>query len=406
MYCDHKKYLQKTIDRMYLAKHPNEITEIINKIDQYITNHESHQLDLLKDLALLSKTVYGFDKTIEKYSENIELFQSFFNTKNKLNEQLIEHEKSIECAQNLKNPEEDSILLKYEIQAPNAIHQLNSSLQAANDSSTSLKTFIHQESNHELIDVNVIESERTYQTSVKEEPPKFIQKLSDATVQEGKKHKFQCTFTASKPYTIVWLKDEIPIANYPHYVVCNENDLCTLSIDETEDSAIFTCRITNHFGFTETSARLFIQLNEQTEIIYPPHFTKPLKNTIANAGSSVYWNCFVEGNPLPTIQWYRNNVCIDLQPHYNISFNNGEAILRLDDLSADDEGFYTLVAKNKLGCDQCSATLTITYAQSIDSCSKNGLFHFLLFRYFYACYRMLVIALLLLKHITLVGRNP
>lgn len=60
-------------------------------------------------------------------------------------------------------------------------------------------------------------------------------------------------------------------------------------------------------------------------------------------------------------------------PRYNISYNNGEATLRMDDLAVDDAAIYMCNAKNILGVDQCSATLTVIAApKSIDSFVKNG----------------------------------
>lgn len=59
---------------MSFTENVHEVNELINKIDRYISDHESQQLELLKGLATLSKNVYGFDKTIEKYSENIGVY--------------------------------------------------------------------------------------------------------------------------------------------------------------------------------------------------------------------------------------------------------------------------------------------------------------------------------------------
>lgn len=319
--------------------------------------------------------MYGFDKTIEKYSENIELFQSFFSTKNQLNalgEQLVEEEKAKEAA------------------AAAAIDELrrNQEIQKQQQSKHSTQTtevvdFVQYPQpqpqsqpilqQKQSIDIKITE---TRQTLSLEEAPHFIRQFHDATVQEGEKCQLVCQLENWQPAIhIEWFKDGIPITIHRHYVVRNENDLCTLSIGETltEDSALFTCRATNHFGSAETSARLYIQPNEQMEIMCPPNFVSPLTNCKTSSGSSLLWKCFVEGNPLPTIQWIKDDVCIDVSPRYNISYNNGEATLRLDDLCVEDAGKFTCIAKNILGVDQCSAMLTITVApQSIDSHVKNG----------------------------------
>lgn len=382
IYREHREYLQTIINQMSFTKHPYETSDLIHKIDRYISDHESRQLELLKELAILSKNVYGYDKTIEKYSENIELFQSFFSTKNQLNmlgEHLAEEEKAKAAAEAAAEELHRKQELEKQQQQQREMLQLSQQSQPTIETVDFVsKPFAQQQHQHEqqqqFVDVKITETSR--QTFTMEEAPRFLQQLSDVSVQEGERYQFICRLQSDQPHIrIEWFKDGIPITNYPHYAVHNDHDLCTLSIDETftEDSAQFTCRATNHLGLAETSARLFIRQHEQTEMLFPPHFISPLTNCKTVSGSTLVWKCFVGGNPLPTIQWLKNDVCIDVSPRYNISYNNGEATLRMDDLSVDDAGIFTCYAKNILGVDQCSATLSVTAApQSIDSLVKNG----------------------------------
>lgn len=364
---------------MTLAKNAHDTSDLINKIDRYISDHESRQLELLKDLATLSKKVYGYDKTIEKYSENIELFQSFFSTKNQLNslaEHLVEEERARTAAaieEQRQKQEMDELRRQQELRLKQELEQQRREQvpQPIIDSVDFVtKPLVHQQ---QIVDVKITE---TKQTLCLEQPPRFIRHLNDIAVVEGDKYRFVCQLQSTQPSTqIEWCKDGIPITNYPHYEVHNENGLCTLSIDETftEDSATFTCRATNHLGSSETSGRLSIQHNEQAEMLFPPHFVRPLTHCKTSGGSSLVWKCFVEGNPLPTIQWFKHDECIDVSLRYNISYNNGEATLQIDHLACDDAGVFTCIAKNILGVDQCSATLTVTAApQSIDSLLRNG----------------------------------
>lgn len=354
-YREHKQYLQTIINQISFAKHPNEVNELINKIDQYISNHESRQLELLKDLATLSKCVYGFDKTIEKYSENIELFQSFFSTKyqlNALNEQLIEETQT------------DSA-------APIRTMNIQNTEPQINDASSFIQ---HQQIHQQSIDMKITESKQQF---ILEESPHFTEKLCDLNVQEGERCLLMCKVSSSQPISkIEWYRDGIPITNYHRYLIRFDNNLCTLSIDETatEDSATFTCRAINQLGFDDTSSRLICQQPEQMEMLIPPNFLKVLNNLNVTDGTSVVWKCFVEGNPLPTVQWFKNDQCIDVLPQYNFTYNNGESILCMDNLTILDAGIYTCVAKNMLGVDQCSATLMVTVdLQSIDSRTTNGM---------------------------------
>lgn len=349
-----------------MAKQPNEANELINSIDQYISNNESRQLELLKDLATLSKNVYGFDKTIEKYSENIELFQSFFTTKYQLNtiyEQLIEEEKINAEKEKLAARLPQVKMIETEQRLP--IDEPSAYVQP------------QQMHHHQTIDMKVIESKRKI---VMEESPRFVEKLCNVQIQEGERCMLMCKVYSSQPIDEVeWFRNGMPISiNHKQYLARCDNNLCTLSIDEkyTDDKSIaFTCRASNHLGTDETTAHLTILKSEPTDVLFPPKFREMLTTLNAMNGSSIAWKCFVEGNPLPTVQWYKNDVCIDILPQYNFTYNNGEAILRMDDLSPNDAGLFTCVAKNMLGVDQCSASLILTdvLLQSIDSHTTNGM---------------------------------
>lgn len=299
-------------------------------------------MDQLKQLAILSKSVYGFDKTIEKYSDNIELFQSYFSTKSQLNN-LIE--------QLYDEAETEALTEQKELEQLQRQQQLNeNALQKE-------QYEIHTESQQVIV----------------EESPQFVHQLCDATVQEGDKYKFECQVIGSPMPTIEWFKDGISIKSYPDYLSKYENGHCVLSIEETftEDSACFMCQAINPLGTAETTARLFVKETEAKNILLPPNFIKPLQNCAASSGASLLLECTVEGNPLPTVQWFKDDICIDNVPSYGITYNNGEAILRLDDLTKNDQAIYTCKATNVLGLDQCAASIEVNDVNHLQKPNGN-----------------------------------
>lgn len=104
--------------------------------------------------------------------------------------------------------------------------------------------------------------------------------------------------------------------------------------------------------FTKTEA-------EPEEQLSPPLFTKRLESSTSQEGSTFQMECKVEGNPLPTVQWFKNDVCIDNSPDYVITYNNGEAVLRFEEVFLEDQAEYCCKASNQLGTDLCSAKLTV-----------------------------------------------
>jgi len=66
----------------------------------------------------------------------------------------------------------------------------------------------------------------------------------------------------------------------------------------------------------------------------------------------------VTGNPLPTVQWFKEGKSIDTSPDYIITFNNGVCAVQFDELVKGlDEGTYKCVAMNKVG--QCETQVKL-----------------------------------------------
>jgi Immunoglobulin I-set domain len=196
---------------------------------------------------------------------------------------------------------------------------------------------------------------------VQQETLTVVQPLTDATIQEGNKFIFECIVAGYPEPSIEWLKDGISIENNSDYKTKYDAGICTLIIEETltADSAQFTCKATNTVGVAETSARLTIQEHETDATLAPPVFVKQLECGQAKEGESFEFKCVVEGNPLPNVQWFKNEVCVDNSSDYNITFNNGEAKFGLDEVFLEDQATYTCKASNVAGTTECSASLSV-----------------------------------------------
>ncbi|XP_015607040.1 titin isoform X3 [Cephus cinctus] len=192
-------------------------------------------------------------------------------------------------------------------------------------------------------------------------PPVFTVPLNNATIQEGERLTFECRVTGYPEPEVVWYKDGISILNNPDYLTSYENGVCTLTIEETfaEDSAQFTCRAFNTAGSAETMATLTVKETAPEEQLSPPVFIKGLQPSFAIEGTPHLLECTVEGNPLPTVQWFKNESNIDNSPDYIITYNNGEAILKFEEVFLDDQATYTCKAVNQVGQASTSASLSV-----------------------------------------------
>lgn len=447
-YRDDRAYLQTITSQMTFVKSPNEATELINKLDAYISEHEATQLERLNQLASVSKTVYGFDKTMDKYSDNIELFQSFFTTKSHLNgliEQFYDQRETERREQEQRDQEQreqererlereqcerdrlererldrervdrerfdreriererldreriekerlDRERIEREqferdrLERERRDHELREHERRETQEKKRESEQLQRQQHEELLEIQQFEY---HEAVTAQEAPRFIRPLCDATTQEGNQFQFECQVVGNPVPTVEWAKDGISIDRYPDYVPRNENGLCTLSIAETftEDSALFTCRAKNAMGTSETAARLLIVDAEPENTLLPPKFIKPLQNFNLSKGASLLLECLVEGNPLPEIQWNKNDECIDNSPQYEITYNNGEAILRLDNVSAGDQAVYTCTAKNMLDVAQSAAVVNVDDIHSTLPKSTAGEFYaFVVFLHFFSLF--------------------
>lgn len=93
--------------------------------------------------------------------------------------------------------------------------------------------------------------------------------------------------------------------------------------------------------------------------ISPSVFTELLSDSVAKEGEPCSLSCRATGNPLPTVQWYKDDVCIDNSAKYQITYNNGEALLTIERADTSHGGKYACVATNRLGSDRTASKLSV-----------------------------------------------
>ncbi|XP_013393635.1 titin [Lingula anatina] len=189
-------------------------------------------------------------------------------------------------------------------------------------------------------------------------PPKIVQPLKDGEVLEGTRYVFECKVQSDTPPQVKWFKDGLPVSS-PDYEQRFFNDTATLTIDETfsEDTAKYSCKITNEAGTTESSAVL--RVKETHQKIVPPDFSKNLKSEEVLEGSSFTFDCHVTGLPSPSISWYQDKENIDNSPDFVITQINGICCLKIRRVTRAHDARYTCKAVNAGGAASSSARLTV-----------------------------------------------
>ena len=110
----------------------------------------------------------------------------------------------------------------------------------------------------------------------------------------------------------------------------------------------------------------------------------PMNTTVVEGGVAQFF-CQVDGNPRPKVNelrrryerepplrwqvaWLKNNQPLMAGPRFNTYFDQPShtAVLRITDVSKDDQGYYTCIVDNPLNSDRSTATLQVLPESKID----------------------------------------
>lgn len=279
----------------------------------------------MNKLSQLSIEAFGEDKTENLRADNLFIFQSFEKMKSDI----------VDAVKDLK-AKEDPVAM---------INEIDKNILVI-----------------ESVEVSKIENVHEIVPVVEGEPPQFLRYLESAEVNEGESFTFECIAKGSPEPSIKWLKYSNPITLNQNIKISANSGRCQLRIEKVtkSDAAVFSCIATNSSGTSQTTANLIVNEMPHEEIhLSPPSFVRVLQNAYANERSSFEFNCLVAGNPLPTVQWFRNDNCVDNNGSYNITYNNGLASLRIPKVTVDDQGIFTVKASNQAGHNECSAIFSV-----------------------------------------------
>lgn len=300
--------------------------QLIDEIEKYVVENKQTQIDDLQRLSKLSKEVFGMDKTENLFADNDFIFKSFEKMKTDI----------VEIVKDLKE-KEDPVAMINEIDKNILVIESTEVLRSENI--------------HEIIPV------------VENEPPKFLRYLESFEIKENELVVFECVVKGTPEPKIQWLRYNTPIFNDQNFkITSNNSGVCRLEISHAtkDDAAVYSCIASNNFGTSQTTANLIvIDTPHEENLLAPPSFLRLLQNAYANERSSFEFNCLVAGNPLPTVQWFKNDHCIDHNPNYNIIYNNGLASLQIPSVKSEDQGIFTVKAGNEVGHNECSAILSV-----------------------------------------------
>uniref|UniRef100_A0A3Q2DSB0 Striated muscle preferentially expressed protein kinase-like n=1 Tax=Cyprinodon variegatus TaxID=28743 RepID=A0A3Q2DSB0_CYPVA len=190
---------------------------------------------------------------------------------------------------------------------------------------------------------------------VKEPGLSIIRPVRDITAKAGETVLFECHVIGPKDTDVDWLADGKLIQ--PALLNCKmhfDGRKCRLLLNSVheDDSGTYTCKLSTAKEIT-TSGKLKVIPSLE------PLFTRKLDVLEVIEGRNARFDCKVSGTPPPKVLWSHFDQPLMESEDIRIVQEGGRHSLIISHVTNDDEGFYTIRARNSHGEAENSAELYI-----------------------------------------------
>ncbi|XP_055865507.1 roundabout homolog 1-like isoform X5 [Biomphalaria glabrata] len=190
--------------------------------------------------------------------------------------------------------------------------------------------------------------------------PSFLISPKDLSVAKGRTAILQCVVTGNPPPTLFWsLGSEhqpllFPNQNHGHFSVSADGTLRITNV-EYRDAGTYTCQALSTMASKKSPAVLTV-IDEDDRP--PPIIVAGPQNQTLEPKETALLTCQAEGQPTPSIRWYKDNKTIlAIDPRITL-LNSGT--LQISDVKLNDTGTYLCKAISETGEADWSATLTVS----------------------------------------------
>ncbi|KFO28580.1 Hemicentin-1 [Fukomys damarensis] len=177
--------------------------------------------------------------------------------------------------------------------------------------------------------------------------PTFTELPGDVSLNKGEQLRLSCKATGIPLPKLTWtFNNNIIPAHFDS--VSGHSELVIEKVSKV-DSGTYVCTAENSVGFVKAIGFVYVKEPPVFKRDYPSNWIEPL-------GGNAILNCEVKGDPVPTIQWSRKGVDIEIS-HRIRQLGNGS--LAIYGTVNEDAGDYTCVATNEAGVVERSMSLTL-----------------------------------------------
>ncbi|CAB1328323.1 unnamed protein product, partial [Coregonus sp. 'balchen'] len=182
----------------------------------------------------------------------------------------------------------------------------------------------------------------------------IIRPVKDITADAGETVMFECHVIGPLDTDVDWLADGKLIQ--PALLNCKmhfDGKRCRLLLNSVheDDSGMYTCKL--------TSAKEELTSSGQLKVIpsIEPLFTRKLDVLEVIEGRNARFDCKVSGTPPPRVSWGHFDHTLVESDDVHILQEGGRHSLIISHVTNEDEGFYTVIARNPHGDAESAAEL-------------------------------------------------
>ncbi|XP_078308594.1 obscurin isoform X39 [Panthera onca] len=124
--------------------------------------------------------------------------------------------------------------------------------------------------------------------------------------------------------------------------------------------------------FMETTHRTYVYQASDTGATRPPSMQVTIEDVQAQRGSTAQFQAVIEGNPQPTVTWYRDDAQVVDGARLSQQREGTTYSLVLRDVTQQDAGVYTCLAQNAGGQVLCKAELVVHGGDSESDTEKQS----------------------------------
>ncbi|XP_051998795.1 striated muscle preferentially expressed protein kinase-like [Xyrauchen texanus] len=184
----------------------------------------------------------------------------------------------------------------------------------------------------------------------------IIRPVRDIIVKAGETALFECHVIGPQDTDVDWLSDWKLIQ--PALLNCKmhfDGKRCRLLLNSVheDDSGTYTCKLSTAKEEQTSSAKLKVIASIE------PLFTRKLDVLEVIEGRNARFDCKVSGTPPPKITWSHFDHPLEESEDIRILKEGGRHSLIISHVSNEDEGLYTVIARNENGQAECAAELYV-----------------------------------------------